>query len=189
MSLNCVNKPGKAKMSPLPRPPNLQTKDVSQNTASQQVCVLFSFLRHFHVLVIITELNRFTGSSLLLQKHHANTCSLTLNSVGFRRCVRDAELTVHSAVMSGGVRWWWGGLFINETPLWLHYDSSVLNTHNLPLLCKASLCPAECVSSSTWEMSALSIYFIFYIVAKHITASDSELSLSQSMICFPTYLC
>ena len=33
-------------------------------------------------------------------------------------------------------------------------DSSVLNTHNLSLRYRASLCAAECVSSSTWEVSS-----------------------------------
>lgn len=35
----------------------------------------------------------------------------------------------------------------------LHHDSSVLNTHRFSFQCKASLCAARCVSSSTWEMS------------------------------------
>lgn len=72
--------------------------------------------------------------------------------------VRDAELTLLSAAMS--IVGWGEVVSGASSSMGLHYDSSVLNTYNLSLLCKASLCPAECVSSSTWEMRTRCLYFI-----------------------------
>ncbi len=66
-----------------------------------------------------SSLNCPTGCSTSSQQHRAYTCSLTINSAGFRRwkgSVRDGELMRHCAGMSIV---WQGGLFISGTPLWL----------------------------------------------------------------------
>lgn len=87
-------------------------------------------------------LHSLIGCGTSSQQHHAYTRSLTINSAGFQTIKDECQgRWAHTTLC-------WDALSGREdsSSVGLHYDdSSVLNTHHFSLLCKASLCAAECL--------------------------------------------
>lgn len=104
---------------------------------------------------ISTGASRSSWSSLnsLTGKNHVTTTMPRLHMpidhhLDWIQTLKEGEsgmVSSYSAVLG----WALSGRESSSTVRLHSDDSSVLNTHNLSLLCKASLCAAECVSSST----------------------------------------